>query len=492
MNDRERAIKKELLKRKIERLIEKSKVSFWEYEKTRNMIFFSEDKLHLKKIAVKLQLLYENKLMNPYTNQPYKKMMINIPPRHGKTFSLINFCEWLLGINNTNKIISISYNEILGIRFAKNVRNTIQATKKEGWRIIYNDIFPNIKIKHGDAASQIWSLEGYYFNFLSSSYNATLTGMGCNIGIIDDPIKSKKEALNERLLDEQWEWYRDTYLSRIEENAIQIINMTRWATKDLCGRLLKTEPNEWCQIKMAAYNEETGKMLCPEILSYATYINKTKKGMTSPEIIKANYDQEPIDIEGVLYKKFEIYDPTKKYKFDFIISYTDTADTGDNYLCSVIAGVKDGEGYLLDVYFSQEGMEITEPETAKRFSKYYVQKAKIESNSGGRGFARNVERLLWETHKNRIVNIFWFHQTENKIARILGNSTFIMNHIYFPADWASRWPEYYISMTTFQSQGKNKYDDAQDAITGLAEMIIFETQQLLLDQRESDKVSVYW
>lgn len=61
------------------------------------------------------------------------------------------------------------------------------------------------------------------------------------MGIIDDPIKNDQEAFNDRVLDEQWSWYTDTFLSRIEEGGMQIIVMTRWSTKDLCGRLLASE-----------------------------------------------------------------------------------------------------------------------------------------------------------------------------------------------------------------------------------------------------------
>ena len=46
-----------------------------------------------------------------------------------------------------------------------------------------------------------------------------------------------------------------------------------------------------------------------------------------------------------------------------------------------------------------------------------------------------------------------------------------MEHIYFPWNWAERWPEYYKDMCSFQREGKNKHDDAPDATTGISEMI---------------------
>ena len=55
------------------------------------------------------------------------------------------------------------------------------------------------------------------------------------------------------------------------------------------------------------------------------------------------------------------------------------------------------------------------------------------------------------------------------MARIYSNSYWIKQHVRFPDDWRTRFPEYYQAMTTYQREGKNKHDDAPDATTGIAE-----------------------
>ena len=50
-------------------------------------------------------------------------------------------------------------------------------------------------------------------------------------------------------------------------------------------------------------------------------------------------------------------------------------------------------------------------------------------------------------------------------------ATFVMDHIYFPVNWRDRWPEFHQSMYEYQREGKNAHDDAQDAITGVAEHV---------------------
>ena len=116
-------------------------------------------------------------------------------------------------------------------------------------------------------------------------------------------------------------------------------------------------------------------------------------------------------------------------------------------------------------------MEITEEEVARRHIKYKVNVADIESNNGGRGFARSVERIMREKYQSNKTRVKWFHQSGNKIARIISNSTWVMDHIYFPVNWRNRYPEYYEAMNKYQKEGKNKHDDAPDCTTGIAEKV---------------------
>ena len=97
--------------------------------------------------------------------------------------------------------------------------------------------------------------------------------------------------------------------------------------------------------------------------------------------------------------------------------------------------------------------------------------ADIESNNGGRGWARNVERILLQKyHSNKCV-FKPFYQSKNKQSRILTNSPFVMNHIYFPVNWKDKWNDYYTAMSRYQKEGKNAHDDAPDATTGIAEKL---------------------
>ncbi|HFR3267628.1 TPA: phage terminase large subunit [Streptococcus suis] len=412
-----------------------------------------------------------NDLQGFLSDNEHNVLIINEPPRHGKSRTAGMFVQWLLGNDNNKKIMTGSYNETLSTVFSKNVRNAIQETKADEDVVVFNDIFPDTHIKYGDAAMNLWSLEGGYNNYLATSPTGTATGFGADIIIVDDLIKNAEEANNATVLEKHWEWFTNTMLSRLEEGGKIIIIMTRWHSQDLAGKALIELPKSDYKVKhisMKAYDEATDTMLCDEVLSKEAYLQKTKT--MGADIASANYQQEPIDIKGRLYSGFKTY--VDKPTFKRISAYTDTADTGKDYLASYIYGVTmDNEAYILDVVFTKEPMEVTEPLLAQKLAEWQVNTCDIESNNGGRGFARNVERLTQDSYQNRYTVFNWFHQSQNKQARILTNTTWAIEHIYFPENWRHRWSELYQNLMSYQREGKNAHDDAADALTGVVEAI---------------------
>lgn len=409
-------------------------------------------------------------------------LILNLPPRHGKSRTVGNLVEWLLGRDINAKIMTGSYNETLSTTFSKNVRNTIQEVKADKDKIVFSDIFPGVSIKQGDGAMNLWSLEGGYNNYLATAPGGTATGFGCSLMIIDDLIKNAEEAYNANVLDKHWEWYAQTMLSRLEEGGKIIIIMTRWVSGDLAGRAIehyKEEDKKVKHIKMKAVQDDKGTMLCDEILSYKSYLSKAKA--MGPEIASANYQQEPIDIKGRLYNEFKTYVDLPKEKIVKISAYCDTADTGDDFLCNIIYADCKDSAYILDVIYTKEAMEITEPMVAEAYKKFNVNIVDIESNNGGRAFARNVERITRDKGNYKTV-VKWFHQSGNKIARILSNSAWVNANIYMPVDWKNKWSEFAKDIISYQKEGKNKHDDGPDALTGVAEKIINRNEIRTIDR----------
>lgn len=438
--------------------IELARREFFFYAQLKAPEFYKLDRAFLVDIC--------NTLQNFITSDK-KVLILNVPPRHGKSRTAGLFVEWILGKDRTKKIMTGSYNETLSTMFSKNVRNDIQEAKADIYKPVFHDVFPFTYIKRGDGAMNLWSLEGGYNNYLATSPTGTATGFGCDLLFVDDVIKNAEEANNETVKEKHWEWFTNTMLSRLEEGGKIIIIMTRWASDDLAGRALEHYDKDEVEHLNFKAVQKDGSMLCSEILSSKSC--KDKKKAMGLDIWSANYQQEPIDLKGKLYSHLKTYSGELP-AFKQIRAYIDTADEGSDYLCCIVYGITfKSEAYILDVLYTKAPMEQTEPATAKMLYKNKVNKVKIESNNGGRGFARSVKSILEQEYKSNRCIIKWFHQSKNKQARILSNATWVMEHIYFPVGWQNSWPEYYEAMTKYQREGKNKHDDAADATTGVCE-----------------------
>lgn len=433
--------------------LELARRDFWEFCKLTAPDFYKESRPFLKDMCHQLQSFYES---------DEKILVINLPPRHGKSRTATQFVKWVFGQSIRNKVMTGSYNETLSMTFAKQVRDAILEEKTVGI-LSYSDIFPDTKVKRGESSANKWALEGsQQTNYLATSPNGTATGFGCNIMVIDDLIKSSEEAFNENVLNKHISWFTDTMLSRTETGFKLIIIMTRWAKMDLAGYILDNYPCRHINYKAL---QDDGTMLCDEILNKDDYLFKTKS--MSKEIVEANYQQEPIDIKGRLYTQFKTYtELPKAYKYR--MNYTDTADTGEDYLCSIDYLVDGEDYYIIDVVCTKEPMEVTEPLVAKMLTKDKIGTAIIESNNGGRSFARNVKTECQKLNNSHTV-VQWFHQSENKQARIFSNSASVMAHVFYPHNWIDKYPEFADMMIRYQKEGKNAHDDCPDAVTGVYE-----------------------
>lgn len=440
--------------------LELARRSIWNYSKLRHPDFYKEDRTYLKTICNEIQDFIEQ------NDKVF--LLLNMPPRHGKSFTIKNAVEWLFGHDNHLKILTGSYNEILSGMFATQVRNTIQEEKTDN-RVIYSDIFPNTKIKYGEASAKLWALEGQEEkSYLATSPTGTSTGLGADIVIIDDLIKNDMEAYNELTLEKHWSWFTNTILSRLEGNNWKVIVvMTRWSENDLAGRLLQSEYKDLVKTISFPVVREDGSMLCDEIMNKQTYELKTKE--MNQDIAEANYNQKLIDMKNRLYSDFKVWEELPKYTKK--CNYTDTADKGEDYYCSINYVEYDKEVYITDILFTQESMDTTEDKTADLLYLNDINESIFESNNGGRYFSKKVaDRIKQKYNSNKCV-IKSKVQRNNKDSRIRSNATWVNEHIYMPFNWQHKYPDFYKHIRNFMRIGKNKHDDGADVLTAIAESI---------------------
>ena len=445
--------------------------SFWMYCKTMEPTFYFEGRKHLYILCTALGKLFYKLLLKP-DGTPYLNIIINMPPRMGKTRTLVLFACWMLGKDITNRIISTSYNDKEANDFSRYVRDRIGEKKVYVTDIVHSDVFPQCVLKAGHKGVEEWALEGQYFSFKSAGIKGSVTGKGGHL-FIDDPIKDFKTAANDNALIEIWEWLKNTLFSRCEEGMFKIINHTRWRINDPAGMILN-DPDlckDYYIISMEMYNPDTDEMLCDTLCSKEQY-DYLKKNIDD-YIFDANFHQKPFDKKGRLYDRFLEWSDSPEgglpERFDTILSYTDAADTGDDFLAKAIAGLYNKNLYILDFYYTQDHMPITEKEAAKLNQYHSVKADYVESQAGGKGFLRNVEKYCRETLGYLGCRYKWFHQSQNKQMRIRSEVSYATNNVFFPDNWAKRNPALYKALAGYQFQGKNEHDDAPDALTGLIE-----------------------
>jgi predicted phage terminase large subunit-like protein len=317
-----------------------------------------------------------------------------------------------------------------------------------------------------------FEIVGHKGNCKSIGVGGALTSQPVDVLLMDDLYKDAMSAWSETVRGNIEDWYDTVADTRLHNDSQQLIVFTRWHHLDLAGKLLKDEPGEWEVIIFEAIKDiisnpidtrEKGEALWPEKHSLDKLIKSRDR---NPHVFQSLYQQNPKPLEGLLYTDFKTYSSLPEYHQ--VKNYTDTADTGEDYLCSIDYIEHNGLKYIIDVLYTQKPNEYTEPALAEQLKRNNVNYSKIESNNGGRAFARNVERITRDLENNK-TTVSWFHQSKNKEARIKSNSSTVNNTVVMPDNWNIRWPEFFNDVTNYMAKGKNKHDDAPDVLTGIVE-----------------------
>lgn len=417
-----------------------------------------------------------------------KKVIINIAPRYGKTeVAVKNFIAEGLGLNPKAKFIHLSYSDDLARDNSMGVQEIMGTAE-------YQRLFETRLTSTG--TKKWYTDQGGGLYAVSSSGQVTGFGAGLvdlseeelkkeidelilaidadvDFGgaiIIDDPIKPD-DALSETIRAKVNAKFDTTIRNRVNSrNTAIIIIMQRLHENDLCGHLIAQEPGEWTVLSLPCiYNDEAGeeKALWP----FKHTLEELKDlRLKNTYVFDTQYQQNPKPLEGLMYENgFKTYKVIPYSAKQTIKNYTDTADTGKDFLFSVTYVETEMYNYILDMIYTQRPMEYTEPKTAEMLTKHSVEVCNIESNNGGRSFARAVEDQCRKNNNSK-TRINWFFQSENKQVRIFTNSASVQNICLFPEGWDKMWPEVYKALTNYMKVGNNDHDDAPDGMTGTVEM----------------------
>ena len=425
---------------------------------------------------------------------------------HNTELVIKSFISWCFALNPRCRFLHLSYSDILVNDNSDTVRNIMSEE-------LYKTLFPNSVLASEKGSAKRWktkaggelyavSTQGQVTGFGAGAVDEEIDKMdgGNDIFVfddhtnemlkmidaktnifqgaimIDDPLKAD-DAASDLIRERINQRFENTIRNRVNSRRTPIIIiMQRLHEHDLCGYLQEIEPDTWTVLSLPVIqtDPETGE-------EYALWPMKHnleelyKLREINPVVFETQYMQNPIPTEGLMYHEFRTYQNIELpsgSKANQRWCYVDTADTGSDYLCAICFINTPEMLYVIDVLYTQLPMEKTEVMLAKMLTENSITECLIESNNGGRQFARNVKRITRATLHNFKTAINTFTQTKNKAARIFSNSALVNSDVAFPENWDKKWREFYNAITTYRKDNKRRatHDDAPDALTGVVEM----------------------
>lgn len=297
---------------------------------------------HHRLIASKLEAVERGEI---------KRLIINMPPRHGKSeIGSRCFPAWFLGRNPDKYIIAASYNADLANDFGRDVRNIVNAPE-------YQNVF-DVELAQDSKAANRWHTDkgGMY---VAAGVGTAVTGRGAHILLIDDPFKDRKEADSENRRADVWDWYTSTAYTRLMPGGAIVLIQTRWHDDDLAGRLIAEQErgDKWEVLSLKAI--EDGQPLWPEW--YPLDALEGIRNVLPARDWNSLYQQDPIPDDGDYFKSdwFGEYDelPENVYKYG-ASDYAVTGDGGDFTEHGVFAVDSQDNIYIVDWWFKQATSDV--------------------------------------------------------------------------------------------------------------------------------------
>ena len=400
-------------------------------------------------------------------NGELKRLIINMPPRHTKSeFASFLFPAWFLGRYPEKKIIQTAHTAELAVGFGRKVRNLISQDD-------FQSVFPGIELSSDSKAAGRWNTNkrGDYF---AIGVGGAVTGKGADVLIIDDPHSEQEAALgayNPEVYEKVYEWYTSGPRQRLQPGGAIIIVMTRWSTRDLTGKIIKSVTqkegvDDWEVIELPAIMP-SGDPLWPEFWP----LDQLESLRAELPVAKwsAQYQQDPTSEEGALIKRewWREWEKDSPPPCEAIIQSWDTAflkTQRADYSACTTWGVfywpdDDGKSQpnliLLDAY--KEKLEFPDLKRAAydKYWEYEPDQMIVEAKAAG-------SPLIFELRAMGIpVTEFTPSRGQDKIARVNAVSDlFASGVIWCPA---TRWADEVIEECAAFPTGD--HDDLVDSTT---------------------------
>jgi predicted phage terminase large subunit-like protein len=401
----------------------------------------------------------------------YKRLIINCPPRHGKTeLASKKFPAWYAGRHPEHSIIFGTYNEKYAGDIGRAVRDIVQSAA-------YQQVFEGVHLKDGSAAvDRLETMADGVLAFVGRG--GTTTGRGGHLLIIDDPIKDRREANSPTIRDQLWTWFTQVIGTRMmTQDARVVIIQTRWHEDDLVGRL--TDPGndyydpeeaaQWKIIDLPALalegdplGRKPGEALWPERFDRGFLLEQQRRDTAG---FASLYQGRPTPDGGAFFQSewLKTYKPNelpKNLRFYIASDHAVSQLQNRDKTCLIPVGVDENDDiYVLpDVWWRQGSADQAVDAMLALIQRYkpiywWAERSHISKSIGP--FLR--KRMLEEGLFCAVCEVIPIADKQTRAQSIQGRMA--MGKVFFPerAPW---WPEARDQIVKFPGAAHDDFVDA--------------------------------
>ena len=398
-------------------------------------------------------------------------------PTHNSELALF-FLTWIggrrpdlgnLGVSHSHSIIKLMHSEL---------RRLLSPKDEYTW----DEIFPGTRHAGMDAELLTldldWNKRFSTFQFTSLGTSNAGRFRAQNYLYCDDLVSGIEVAMNEEQMEKLWRGYTvDAKQRRIGDRCKELHLSTRWSQRDIVGRLESLNRNNPKALFLnypVCDSEDHSLFYYPYGLGYDDAAIKELRDSMEDVFFAALYMGEPYEKDGQLYPKDELrrYLRLPDRDPDGIIAVCDTKTTGTDYCCLPVAYIYGSDYYIDDVVMENYSPEIVENSVVLKLQDHNVQQAQFESNVAGGKMAQVVQERLTSRGYSTAITTKWTQS--HKETKIQMNAPWVKQHCLFRDDsiiQGKAWSEYrqfLRQLCSYSLRGKNKHDDAPDAMAQLA------------------------
>ena len=396
-----------------------------------------------------------------------KRLMISMPPRHGKSMLASEFFPaWYLGRNPSHYVIAATYAQELADDFGRKVRDQIAEES-------FQAVFPGCQLKGDSKSSKRFhvtqdqpddafstGLDGAYF---AAGIGGPLTGRGAHLLLIDDPVKNREEAESPTIRQRNKDWYTSTAYTRLMPDGKIVIIQTRWHDDDLTGWQLREHSHEgWTVLSLPAIAEtdedvlgrKQGEQLWDQYPLEA--LERIKRSVGSRDW-SALYQQRPAPAEGGIFKSHWFARYTKPQDvYDLIVQSWDTASKAgqlNDPSCCTTWGIRKDGFDLLQVIVRRLEYPDLKALVVKQAADWQPNAILVEDKSSG-------QALLQDLRRETQLPLIAINPEKDKITRASAESATVeAGKVALPtqAPWLT---DYEMEMLTFPNA---PHDDQVDS-----------------------------